>query len=95
MSWNLRGLNEGDERRRVRNLLKQWKANVIYLQETKLEYISSSVVSSLWGYQHVDWRCFDSRGASGGILLMWDRRVVKKIEKCVWEFVVACSFRNV
>jgi hypothetical protein len=33
--------------------------------------------------------------ASGGILLMWDRRVVEKIEVCGGEYVVACSFRNV
>jgi hypothetical protein len=26
---------------------------------------------------------------------MWDRRVVEKIEECVGEFIVACSFRNV
>jgi len=34
-------------------------------------------------------------GASGGILIMWDRRVVEKIDECVGEFYVACSFRNV
>jgi len=28
-------------------------------------------------------------------LLMWDRRMVEKIEDCVGTFLVACSFRNV
>jgi hypothetical protein len=37
----------------------------------------------------------DSIGASGGILLMWDRRVVTKIEVCLGNYVAACSFRNV
>jgi hypothetical protein len=32
----------------------------------------------------VDWLYLGSRGALGGILLMWDRRVVEKIE-CVGE----------
>jgi hypothetical protein len=36
-----------------------------------------------------------SNRASGGILLMWDRRVVSKIDACLGSFVVACSFRNV
>jgi hypothetical protein len=36
-----------------------------------------------------------SFGASGGILLMWDRRVVSKVDVCQGNFVVACSFRNV
>jgi hypothetical protein len=36
-----------------------------------------------------------SRGALSGILLMWDRRVVEKIEDCVGNLLVACSFRSV
>jgi hypothetical protein len=35
------------------------------------------------------------RGALRGILLMWDRRVVEKIEECVERYVVACAFRSV
>jgi hypothetical protein len=41
---------------------------------------------------YVDWIYLGSTGASGGILLMWDRRVVEKIEECLWRFVVACVF---
>ena len=44
LSWNVRGLNEGDKWLRVRNLLRQLKVDIICLQETKLEHISSSVV---------------------------------------------------
>lgn len=74
--WNVSGLNEGKKHLRIRNLLKEWKANVICLQDTKMELMSCSSVRSLLGCNHVDWCPFDSRGASGGILLMWDRRVV-------------------
>jgi hypothetical protein len=31
----------------------------------------------------VDMCCLDSRGASNGILIMWETRVVEKIEECV------------
>lgn len=41
------------------------------------------------------WCYTTSKGAFSGILLMWDRRVVEKIKKCVGEFTVACSFKNV
>lgn len=55
-------MNEGDKRLRVRNLIRQWKVDIICLQETKLEFISSSVVRSM-GCQRVD-RCYSaSRGA--------------------------------
>jgi hypothetical protein len=43
----------------------------------------------------VDWCCLDSRGASCGVLILWDRRAVEKINKCVGECSVAVTFRNV
>jgi endonuclease/exonuclease/phosphatase family metal-dependent hydrolase len=95
LSWNVRGLNEGDKRLKVRNLLRQWKADIICLQETKLDFVSNSLVRSLWGCHFVDWCYLASRGASGGILIMWNRRIVEKIDVYVGEFVVACSFRSI
>ena len=66
--WNVRGLNVVDKRLRIRGLLREWKADVVCLQETKLEVISREVIRSLWGGQHVDWCYLGSSGASGGIL---------------------------
>lgn len=60
-----------------------------------MEVISREVVHSVWGCIHVDWLYLGLRGASGGILLMWDRRVVEKLEECVGRYVVACAFKSV
>jgi len=95
LSWNVRGLNEIDKRLKVRKFLRQWKADIICLQETKLEFISINIVRNLWGCLHAGWCYLPSSGASGGILSLWDKRVVEKIEVCVREYVVSCSFRNV
>jgi hypothetical protein len=57
--------------------------------------INIEVIRSVWGCTFVDWIYLESTGASRGILLMWDRRVVEKIEECVGRFVVACVFRSV
>lgn len=70
LSWNVRRLNEGEKRLRVRNLLREWKASVIEIQETKMELMSYSIVCSLWYHSHADWCCLDFRGASSGILLI-------------------------
>jgi hypothetical protein len=43
----------------------------------------------------VDWCCLDFEGASGGILIMCDRRVVEKIDEYVREFTQVVSFKNV
>jgi hypothetical protein len=95
LSWNVRGLNEGRKRLKIRNLLSKWKVDIVCLQETKLKMVSNQLVQSLWRCPYKEWCHMDSCGASGGILLMWDRRVVSKIEVCLGNFVVACSFRNV
>jgi hypothetical protein len=95
LSWNVRGLNEGRKRLKIRNLLSKWKVDIVCLQETKLKMVSNQLVQSLWRCPYKEWCHVDSCGASGGILLMWDRRVVSKIEDCLGNYVVACSFRNV
>jgi hypothetical protein len=82
ISWNVKGLNQRSKRLKIRNLLRQWKADIICLQETKLELISNRIMKSLWGCQFVDWCYLPSSEAFGGILLMWDRRVVEKFEAC-------------
>ncbi|KAG6629833.1 hypothetical protein CIPAW_14G112600 [Carya illinoinensis] len=92
VSWNVRGLNEINKRLRIRNLLREWKADIVCLQETKLKMISRRIVRSLWSGVHVGWVFQASNGASGGILLMWDRRVVEMTEEFVGQYVVACSF---
>jgi hypothetical protein len=95
LTWNVRGLNEGKKRLRVRRLLSQWKVDIVCLQETKLDLITLDLVQSIWRCPYVEWSYVASNGASGGILLMWDRRVVSKVEVCHGSYVVACSFRNV
>lgn len=41
------------------------------------------------------WHYLPCNGASGGILVMWDKRVVEKIEDFLGDYVVACLFKNV
>jgi exonuclease III len=70
LSRNVRGLNEGDKCFRVRNLLREWKVDIVCFQETKLEVMSCSVVHSFCGCHHVNWCCLDSKGASSDVLNM-------------------------
>ena len=95
ISWNVRGLNEQDKRLKVRNLIRKWGPDVVCLQETKMGLINRAVIRSLWGGQHVNWSYLGSCGASGGVLVMWDTRVVNKIEEVVGRFSVSCKFTSV
>lgn len=44
ISWNVRGMNELEKRTKIRGLLREWKEDIVCLQETKMEVISREVV---------------------------------------------------
>jgi hypothetical protein len=60
-----------------------------------MDVIPKDMVCSLWGGQYVGWMYKEANGALGGILLMWDRKVVEKKEECIGCYTLACSFQNV
>ncbi|KAF5478850.1 hypothetical protein F2P56_005379 [Juglans regia] len=95
MSWNVRGINEVNKRLYIKSLLRSWKVDIVCLQETKLEVISLRIIRSLWSCLQVGWHYLPSIGASRGILVMWDKRVVENKENFMGDYVVACSFMNV
>ena len=80
LSWNVRGLNNPQKREVCKNLLKEWRCDVVCLQETKLASSNFVFVRSLWGSPFVDWAVLDAVQTSGGVLLVWDKRVVEKID---------------
>jgi hypothetical protein len=70
------------------------KVDIVCFQETKLFSMPRRLVQSLWRCNYVDWVCLDSCGASGGILILWDKRVVEKIEDCFGVYSLAVKFRS-
>ena len=60
-----------------------------------MEWVTRGLVRSIWSYPYIDWLYLGSEGASGGILLMWNRRVVEKIKEAVGHFLISCRFKNV
>ena len=93
--WNVRGLNDGSKRIEVCNLLHHWKADIVCLQETKIAGVTPALICSLWRGKFVNWICLDAIRASGGIILLWDNRVVEKVETVVGSHTVSCKFREV
>jgi exonuclease III len=94
LSWNVRGINELDKRLRIKGLIRDWKVDLVCLMETKMEVITRVVVRSLWGCQHVDLCYMGTSRVSGGILIMWDRRAVEKVDEYVGRYTLVVSLRN-
>jgi len=86
ISWNVRGLNDSQKHLVVRSLLREWKCDVVCLQETKLAGMDRQMVSSLWSYPYVDWVALNADQTTGGVLILWDGRVLEKLEVLVGTF---------
>jgi exonuclease III len=48
---------------RVKNLIREWKMDIVCFQETKLDVMSRSILRNLWARHRVDWCYLDSSGA--------------------------------
>ena len=95
LSWNVRGLNNPQKRDVCRNLLKEWKCDIVYFQETKLSSLDSLVVRSLWGSSYLDWVPLDAVNTAWGVLLVWDKRVFEKVDCAVGLFFVNVLLKGV
>lgn len=95
LSWNVRGLNSRERRRRIRSSLKKWRVDIVALQESKIECMSREMVRDLWPGNFIDWVSLEARGTAGGIIMLWDRRVVSKIDETKGVFSISCFFKNV
>ena len=89
--WNVRGLNDPRKCLVVKNLLREWKCDVC-LQETKIASMNRQLVCSLWSCPYVDWAVLEADRTVGGILLMWDKRVLDKVEVMVGTFLVSVKW---
>ncbi len=64
------------------------------LQETKLAEIDLQLVRSLWGNSYVDWEMLLANGTAGGVLLLWDRRVLERVDSVVCQFSVSYLWKS-
>ena len=79
LSWNVRGFNNPHKREVCKNLLKEWKCDIVFFQETKLFSLNSFVVQSLWGSPFLDWVVLDAINTEGGCFWFGIREFLKKL----------------
>jgi exonuclease III len=79
-TFNIRGLGGRVKRRKVRELVRREKIELLALQETKVGSVDHSFCRRLWGGDNVAWRCNPALGRSGGLLILWDKEKGKLLE---------------
>ena len=72
LTYNVRGLGDGEKRKEVRRLALEKSPMVLCVQETKLQVLTDVIVKSCWGTTPVGYSYQPSNGASGGLLTAWD-----------------------
>lgn len=76
LSWNVRGLGGPERRLLIKEMVKKNKAQVAMLQESKISSMTEEIIKEVWGRRHVKWICIDADGVAGGILILWDGRLI-------------------
>ena len=64
-------------------------SDVVCLQEIKLVSMDIHLICSLWSCPYIIWVALDADQATGGVLMMWDRRALEKLEVMVGQFFVS------
>ena len=94
LSWNVRGANDGAKRKVIKSFIKMQRVDVVCLQETKLKDVSKRLIRELGVGRFLEWVAVNADGASGGILIFWDTRVIQLLEKEEGQFTLSCRFKS-
>ena len=95
MSWNVRGVNDPDRRKIIRNFIGYQRVDLVCLQETKIQEMIAAVARSLGVGRLSDWRALNAEGSAGGILLFWDKRIMELVDSEISLFSISCLFKMV
>ncbi|XP_021986926.1 uncharacterized protein LOC110883502 [Helianthus annuus] len=77
LSFNVRGIRGGGKASWLKEIRKKNNIGSIALQETLAESVTMDVLDKFWGNRSFEYTCVDSIGHSGGIIWMWDPKVLK------------------
>ena len=94
LSWNVRGANDSSKRKIIKTFIRNQKIDLLCIQETKIQPMSEGMVRSLGSRRFLDWRALDADGATGGILICWDKRSLEILDWKEGQFSLSCRFRN-
>ena len=94
LSCNVREVNDKNKRRLIKALISSLKVDLVCLQETKMSEMSIRVVKSLGVVRFLEWGVLNAKGATRGVLVFWDNRVLELIGMEVGLFSISCRFKN-
>lgn len=73
LSGNIRGINSPEERCLLELHFRTWKADFLFLQQTKLQHFPQQFISHLGSGRIVAFAALETEGTRGGIVIIWDK----------------------
>ncbi|RVW16145.1 hypothetical protein CK203_074270 [Vitis vinifera] len=95
VSWNVRGANDSSKRKVIKAMIRSQRADLVCIQEMKIQTMTEGVVRSLGSGRFLDWGAMGAQGSTGGILVCWDKRSLELLEMEVGNFSISCRLKNV
>ena len=80
LSWNVRGANDSSKRKVIKTFIRNQRVDVICIQETKIQAMSDNIARSIGSGRFLEWKAVDAEGASGGIMICWDKRSLEILD---------------
>ncbi|KAG5598653.1 hypothetical protein H5410_030023 [Solanum commersonii] len=93
ISWNVRELKDQGKRIVVQNMIQDWKADIVCLQETKLVGNVQELIKQIWAGRWIKYACLEASGTRGGILILWDSKIWEGETLQVGAYTLSCKFR--
>jgi len=94
ITWNVRGLNNTTNKKLVKTCLQKWKADVVCLQETKVNKGIEGIAYQIWSSRWMRLGYIEGDGSKGGILIMWDSRVWTGTKVEEGTYSITCKFES-
>lgn len=94
LSWNDRRMNNCDKRKVIKAFIRTQRADLVCLQEMKIQVMSIEVVPSLGVGRFLEKGGVNTNGIAGRILLFWGSRVLELNGIEVGHFSIFCHFGN-
>ncbi|GMI86482.1 hypothetical protein HRI_002317500 [Hibiscus trionum] len=88
LSWNVRGLGRREKVRAVSKKIRDSKARIVFLQETKLDAQKLSTIKRIGGRRLREVVVSSASRAAGGLVTLWDDKVFTAEKSIVCERVV-------
>ena len=93
LSWNIRGLGKSTNQGNLKEVIASNKPHIVCIQETKLELLHQREASKWWNGSDPGMIMQPSRGASAGMIILWDQNQLSCTHQYSWRSAVTGSFK--